>query len=172
MPALRHGQAGHRFGDVSKQDAGDEAVKNLFTPEFRNRLDAIVPFGYLPPEVVSRVVDKFVLQLELQLAEQNVHIQFDGEARAWLAKRGYDRLYGARPMARLIQERSRSRWPRNCCSASWPMAGSARQRGRRAELRADPGGAQGGQEEGQPAQGERCRQRAQRRRGMRPARTD
>jgi len=93
------------FGDVSKQDAGDEAVKNLFTPEFRNRLDAIVPFGYLPPEVVSRVVDKFVLQLELQLAEQNVHIQFDGDARAWLAKRGYDRLYGARPMARLIQEK-------------------------------------------------------------------
>jgi ATP-dependent Clp protease ATP-binding subunit ClpA len=92
------------FGDVSKQDAGDEAVKNLFTPEFRNRLDAIVPFGYLPPEVVSRVVDKFVLQLELQLAEQNVHIQFDGDARAWLAKKGYDRLYGARPMARLIQE--------------------------------------------------------------------
>jgi ATP-dependent Clp protease ATP-binding subunit ClpA len=93
------------FGDVSKQDAGDEAVKNLFTPEFRNRLDAIVPFGYLPPEVVSRVVDKFVLQLELQLAEQNVHIQFDSDARAWLATRGYDRLYGARPMARLIQEK-------------------------------------------------------------------
>ena len=93
------------FGDVSKQDAGDEAVKNLFTPEFRNRLDAIVPFAYLPPEVVSRVVDKFVLQLELQLAEQNVHIQFDSDARAWLAKKGYDRLYGARPMARLIQEK-------------------------------------------------------------------
>ena len=93
------------FGDVSKADAGDEAVKNLFTPEFRNRLDAIVPFAYLPAEVVSRVVDKFILQLELQLAEQNVHIQFDNDARAWLAKKGYDRLYGARPMARLIQER-------------------------------------------------------------------
>ncbi len=93
------------FGDVSKADAGDEAVKRMFSPEFRNRLDAIVPFAYLGTEVVSRVVDKFVLQLELQLAEQNVHIQFDGDARAWLGKRGYDKLYGARPMARLIQEK-------------------------------------------------------------------
>lgn len=93
------------FGDVSKEDAGEEAVKNLFTPEFRNRLDAIVPFSYLSTEVISRVVDKFILQLELQLAEQNVHIQFDSDARAWLGVRGYDRLYGARPMARLIQEK-------------------------------------------------------------------
>ena len=93
------------FGDVSKEDAGEEAVKKMFTPEFRNRLDAIVPFSYLPTEVISRVVDKFILQLEMQLAEQNVHIQFDGDARAWLGERGYDRLYGARPMARLIQEK-------------------------------------------------------------------
>jgi ATP-dependent Clp protease ATP-binding subunit ClpA len=92
------------FGDVSKEDAGDEAVKKMFTPEFRNRLDAIVPFAYLGKETVARVVDKFILQLELQLAEQNVHIQFDGDARKWLADRGYDRLYGARPMGRLIQE--------------------------------------------------------------------
>ncbi|PLK27187.1 ATP-dependent Clp protease ATP-binding subunit ClpA [Novosphingobium sp. TH158] len=93
------------FGDVSKADAGDEAVKRMFSPEFRNRLDAIVPFAYLGTEVIARVVDKFILQLELQLAEQNVHIQFDSDARAWLGKRGYDRLYGARPMARLIQEK-------------------------------------------------------------------
>ncbi len=93
------------FGDVSKEDAGDEAVKRMFTPEFRNRLDAIVPFAYLGTEVVSRVVDKFVLQLELQLAEQNVHIQFDSDAREWLSERGYDKLFGARPMARLIQEK-------------------------------------------------------------------
>ena len=93
------------FGDVSKADAGDEAVKKLFTPEFRNRLDAIVPFAYLGTDVVSRVVDKFILQLELQLAEQNVHIQFGSDAREWLGKRGYDKLYGARPMARLIQEK-------------------------------------------------------------------
>jgi len=93
------------FGDVSKADAGDEAVKRMFSPEFRNRLDAIVPFAYLGKEVVGRVVEKFVLQLELQLAEQNVHIQFDGDAREWLGTRGYDRLYGARPMARLIQDK-------------------------------------------------------------------
>ncbi|HKX79728.1 MAG TPA: ATP-dependent Clp protease ATP-binding subunit ClpA [Novosphingobium sp.] len=93
------------FGDISKEDAGDEAVKQMFTPEFRNRLDAIVPFAYLLKDTVSRVVDKFILQLELQLAEQNVHIQFDGDARDWLGERGYDKLYGARPMARLIQEK-------------------------------------------------------------------
>ncbi|MGX7927525.1 ATP-dependent Clp protease ATP-binding subunit ClpA [Tsuneonella sp. HG094] len=93
------------FGDVSKEDAQDEAVKKMFTPEFRNRLDAIVPFSYLGRETVARVVDKFILQLELQLADQNVHIQFDSDARGWLAEKGYDKLYGARPMARLIQEK-------------------------------------------------------------------
>ncbi|MCJ2187544.1 ATP-dependent Clp protease ATP-binding subunit ClpA [Novosphingobium beihaiensis] len=98
-------KTGIGFGDVSKADAGDEAVKQLFTPEFRNRLDAIVPFSYLGKETISRVVDKFILQLELQLADQNVHIQFDSDARDWLGHRGYDRLYGARPMARVIQER-------------------------------------------------------------------
>ena len=93
------------FGNVSKEDASEEAVKRMFTPEFRNRLDAIVPFGYLPTEVVARVVDKFVLQLELQLADRNVHIELDDEARAWLTDRGYDRLYGARPMGRLVQDK-------------------------------------------------------------------
>ena len=93
------------FGSSQKVEASEEAVKKMFTPEFRNRLDAIVPFGYLGPETISRVVDKFILQLELQLAEQNVHIQFDSDAREWLGKRGYDKLMGARPMSRLIQER-------------------------------------------------------------------
>ncbi|TCM18512.1 ATP-dependent Clp protease ATP-binding subunit ClpA [Novosphingobium sp. PhB165] len=93
------------FGDTSKADAGDEAVKQMFSPEFRNRLDAIVPFAYLAKETISRVVDKFILQLELQLADQNVHIQFDSDAREWLGHRGYDKLYGARPMARVIQEK-------------------------------------------------------------------
>ena len=92
------------FGDVSKEDAGAEAVKKMFTPEFRNRLDAIVPFAYLNKPTVARVVDKFILELELQLAEQNVDIQFDSEARAWLADKGYDKLYGARPMGRLLQD--------------------------------------------------------------------
>jgi len=93
------------FGAGAKTEAQDEAVKKMFTPEFRNRLDAIVPFAYLGTETVSRVVDKFILQLELQLADQNVHIQFDTDAREWLGKRGYDKLMGARPMARLIQEK-------------------------------------------------------------------
>ncbi|WP_156839727.1 ATP-dependent Clp protease ATP-binding subunit ClpA [Novosphingobium aquimarinum] len=93
------------FGDISKADAGDEAVKQMFSPEFRNRLDAIVPFAYLGKDTVSRVVDKFILQLELQLADQNVHIQFDSDAREWLGNKGYDKLYGARPMSRLIQEK-------------------------------------------------------------------
>ncbi len=98
-------RSGIGFGDVSKEDAGTEAVKKMFTPEFRNRLDAIVPFAYLGKTTVSRVVDKFILQLELQLADQNVHIQFDSDARDWLAANGYDKLYGARPMGRLIQDK-------------------------------------------------------------------
>ena len=93
------------FGDMNREDASEEAVKNMFTPEFRNRLDAIVPFAYLPPEVVERVVDKFILQLELQLADRDVHITLEKDARKWLTDRGYDRLYGARPMGRLMQEK-------------------------------------------------------------------
>src|SRR6187455_367843 len=93
------------FGAMDREDAQEDAVKKMFTPEFRNRLDAIVPFSYLPTEVVARVVDKFILQLELQLADRNVHIDLDDEARQWLTDRGYDKLYGARPMARLVQEK-------------------------------------------------------------------
>ncbi|PWG01816.1 ATP-dependent Clp protease ATP-binding subunit ClpA [Sphingosinicella humi] len=93
------------FGQITREDVQEEAVKKLFTPEFRNRLDAIVPFGYLPPEVVARVVDKFILQMELQLADRNVHISLDDNAKKWLIDRGYDRLYGARPMGRLMQEK-------------------------------------------------------------------
>jgi ATP-dependent Clp protease ATP-binding subunit ClpA len=93
------------FGNNDREDVQEDAVKKMFTPEFRNRLDAIVPFTYLSPEVVARVVDKFILQLELQLADQNVHIQLDADARAWLAEKGYDKLFGARPMGRLIQEK-------------------------------------------------------------------
>src|SRR5205814_7097487 len=94
------------FGNSAGREAeGDEAIKRMFTPEFRNRLDATVPFDYLPPEIVARVVDKFILQLELQLADRNVHISLDDESKAWLTLRGYDKLYGARPMGRLVQEK-------------------------------------------------------------------
>jgi ATP-dependent Clp protease ATP-binding subunit ClpA len=93
------------FGNLTREGEDEEAVKKMFTPEFRNRLDAIVPFGYLPTEVINRVVEKFILQLELQLADRDVHISLDDEAKGWLTERGYDKLYGARPMGRLIQEK-------------------------------------------------------------------
>jgi ATP-dependent Clp protease ATP-binding subunit ClpA len=93
------------FGNLTREGEDGEAVKKMFTPEFRNRLDAVVPFGYLPTEVVSRVVEKFILQLELQLADRDVHIKLDKASKAWLTEKGYDKLYGARPMGRLIQEK-------------------------------------------------------------------
>jgi ATP-dependent Clp protease ATP-binding subunit ClpA len=88
----------------SKREGDDtEAINRLFSPEFRNRLDAIVPFSRLPEEVIAQVVDKFILQLEAQLADRNVTIELTDEARAWLVKNGYDEAMGARPMARVIQ---------------------------------------------------------------------
>ncbi len=86
-------------------DEDKEAIDKLFSPEFRNRLDAIVPFAPLSQEVVERVVEKFILQLESQLGERGVTIELTPEARSWLAKKGYDPLYGARPLSRAIQER-------------------------------------------------------------------
>ena len=81
-----------------------EAIKRLFTPEFRNRLDAVVQFSALDPDNITRVVEKFIFELEAQLHEQNVTIEVDDAARVWLAKRGYDPKMGARPMARTIQQ--------------------------------------------------------------------
>lgn len=92
------------FGRETNDGASEEAIKQMFSPEFRNRLDAVVAFDFLPPEVVSKVVEKFVLQLELQLAERNVEISLTEDAKAWLAEKGYDRHYGARPLSRVIQE--------------------------------------------------------------------
>ncbi len=92
------------FGRDSRAGEDEEAIKRVFTPEFRNRLDAIIPFGNLTPEIVAQVVEKFVLQLEAQLADRNVTIELSSAAKEWLAERGYDRLYGARPLARVIQE--------------------------------------------------------------------
>jgi len=81
-----------------------EAIERMFTPEFRNRLDATISFASLSPDSVSRVVDKFVIELEAQLEDRNVTIELTDEARQWLAKKGYDKLFGARPLARVIQE--------------------------------------------------------------------
>jgi ATP-dependent Clp protease ATP-binding subunit ClpA len=81
-----------------------EAIDRLFAPEFRNRLDAIVPFGNLPPVVVYSVVRKFVLQLEAQLADRGVTFDLSDEAVKWLADKGYDQRMGARPLARTIQQ--------------------------------------------------------------------
>ena len=92
------------FGSDIRTGEDEEAIKRLFTPEFRNRLDAIIPFASLPPEVVSRVVEKFVLQLETQLEDRNVTISLSDTAASWLAKKGYDVNNGARPLARVIQE--------------------------------------------------------------------
>ncbi|MGE0745791.1 MAG: ATP-dependent Clp protease ATP-binding subunit ClpA [Rhodospirillales bacterium] len=82
----------------------EEAIKRMFTPEFRNRLDSIIAFANLTPDVVSRVVDKFVMQLEVQLGDRQVTIELTDAARDWLAKKGYDPLFGARPLGRVIQE--------------------------------------------------------------------
>jgi ATP-dependent Clp protease ATP-binding subunit ClpA len=94
------------IGFERTQRTGDdtEAINRMFTPEFRNRLDAIIAFASLTPEIVERVVDKFIAQLEAQLGERNVTIELTDEARKWLADKGYDQSFGARPLGRLIQE--------------------------------------------------------------------
>jgi ATP-dependent Clp protease ATP-binding subunit ClpA len=92
------------FNRETREGDDHEAIQRLFTPEFRNRLDATIGFAALSPEVVSRVVDKFVMQLEVQLGDRDVTIELSDAARIWLAKKGYDKLYGARPLGRVIQE--------------------------------------------------------------------
>ncbi len=93
------------FTEQNHQSDGMEAIKKAFTPEFRNRLDAIVPFAPLQLEVVKTVVDKFLVELQAQLDEKQVQIEVDEAARLWLAEQGYDDKMGARPMARLISEK-------------------------------------------------------------------
>jgi ATP-dependent Clp protease ATP-binding subunit ClpA len=92
------------FGRDKVQGEEEAALKRLFTPEFRNRLDAVVAFKPLTQDIIRQVVQKFVLQLEAQLADRNVTIETTDEAADWLAKNGFDELYGARPLARVIQE--------------------------------------------------------------------
>jgi len=93
------------FMKMDRDGEDKEAVNRAFTPEFRNRLDAIISFDHLSQDVVAHVVNKFIFRLESQLADRNVTIQLDEAARKWLVDRGYDRPNGARPMARLIAEK-------------------------------------------------------------------
>ncbi|MBL6432556.1 MAG: AAA family ATPase, partial [Alphaproteobacteria bacterium] len=92
------------FNRAKREGDDTEAINKLFTPEFRNRLDAIIPFGSLPAEVIYQVVTKFVLELEAQLADRNVTFELTEAATKWLAEEGYDERMGARPLSRVIQE--------------------------------------------------------------------
>jgi ATP-dependent Clp protease ATP-binding subunit ClpA len=94
------------IGFVEETHAGDEMkeIKRLFSPEFRNRLDAIISFAPLSHDIILRVVDKFLLDLEVQLEAKKVFATFTPALREYLAKRGFDPLMGARPMARIIQD--------------------------------------------------------------------
>lgn len=92
------------FGRGKADHEAEEAIKRVFTPEFRNRLDAVVAFRPLNPAIIRQVVQKFVMQLEAQLADRHVTIETSDEAAGWLADNGFDELYGARPLARVIQE--------------------------------------------------------------------
>ena len=92
------------FNRTHNEGADIEAIEKIFTPEFRNRLDAIIPFAPLGKDVIRLVVDKFIMQLDAQLADRNVEIELSEAAMDWLAERGYDAKYGARPLARVVQE--------------------------------------------------------------------
>ncbi len=92
------------FGSSKRTGEDEEAINRMFTPEFRNRLDAIIPFASLPTKVVHKVVEKFIMQLEGQLSERNIIFELNEDALNWISKRGYDENMGARPLARVIQE--------------------------------------------------------------------
>ena len=92
------------FGRDGREGEDTEAIKRMFTPEFRNRLDATIAFSGLTPQILAHVVEKFVQELAAQLADRRVHLEVDALAKAWLGEKGYDPLYGARPLTRVIQE--------------------------------------------------------------------
>jgi ATP-dependent Clp protease ATP-binding subunit ClpA len=97
-------KAAYGFTRHKREGDDTEAINKMFAPEFRNRLDAIITFNHLTPEIIAKVVEKFVLQLEAQLADRDVTIELSDEASKWLIAHGYDEQMGARPMARVIQE--------------------------------------------------------------------
>jgi ATP-dependent Clp protease ATP-binding subunit ClpA len=92
------------FGRSKRVGDDIEAINRMFTPEFRNRLDATIGFAGLSPAIITRVVEKFIMQLEVQLQDRNVTIEMTEKARGWIGEKGYDKHYGARPLARMIQE--------------------------------------------------------------------
>ncbi len=92
------------FNREKREGEDTEAVNRMFTPEFRNRLDAVIPFAGLPPAVIAKVVEKFIFQLEAQLADRGVTIELSEGAEKWIGEKGYDEKFGARPLARIIQE--------------------------------------------------------------------
>jgi len=102
--AADNARASIGFGRGKVEGEDEKAIQRLFAPEFRNRLDAIVAFKALDAETIKSVVTKFIIQLEVQLADRNITIELTDEAADWLAKNGFDELYGARPLARTIQE--------------------------------------------------------------------
>jgi ATP-dependent Clp protease ATP-binding subunit ClpA len=97
-------KAAYGFTRTKREGDDVEAINRLFAPEFRNRLDSIITFNHLSADVIAMVVEKFVLQLEAQLADRDVTIELSDDAAKWLIGRGYDEQMGARPMARVIQE--------------------------------------------------------------------
>jgi ATP-dependent Clp protease ATP-binding subunit ClpA len=103
MASQAIGFSGDRAGDGSRE------IDKLFSPEFRNRLDEIVRFGNLPPEVMERIVDKFVGEMETRLRERRIRIELTPAARRRLAEKGYDRDFGARPLGRLIEKEIQDR---------------------------------------------------------------
>jgi ATP-dependent Clp protease ATP-binding subunit ClpA len=96
------------FGDLEKEGEDDKAIKKFFTPEFRNRLDAVIKFTSLSKEVVCQIVDKFINQLNGQIKDKNIEIVLDKDAKSWLADKGYDKKMGARPLARIIDNKIKS----------------------------------------------------------------
>jgi ATP-dependent Clp protease ATP-binding subunit ClpA len=101
--AQEMGRSSIGFTEQDHSTDGMEVLKKMFSPEFRNRLDSIIPFGSLSPDVIKTVVDKFLVEIQVQLDSKKVVLEISDEARDWLAEHGYDQAMGARPMQRLIQ---------------------------------------------------------------------
>ena len=157
------------FGRAKREGDDTEAINRMFTPEFRNRLDAVITFAGLPPEIIMKVVEKFVFQLEAQLADRGVTIELSEEAAKWLAETGYDEKFGARPLGArhpgAHQEAAGRRAAVRQAAARRHGARAGRRRGRRAQarLRVHPGRAQA--QEGQGRRRGRGGRRDERRGG-------